>query len=31
MPLRVDKRGELVDLDASEHGENAYPSFTGLD
>ncbi|MDR2437719.1 MAG: ammonium transporter [Endomicrobium sp.] len=31
MPLRVDRKEELVGLDISEHGENAYPSFTGLD
>jgi Amt family ammonium transporter len=30
-PLRVEKRDELVGLDTSEHGEIAYPSFTGLD
>jgi Amt family ammonium transporter len=30
-PLRVEKKEELVGLDMSEHGENAYPSFTGLD
>lgn len=30
-PLRVDKKEELIGLDISEHGENAYPSFTGLD
>ena len=30
-PLRVDRREELVGLDISEHGESAYPSFTGLD
>jgi Amt family ammonium transporter len=29
-PLRVDRKEELVSLDISEHGENAYPSFTGL-
>jgi len=29
--LRVEKKEELVGLDMSEHGENAYPSFTGLD
>jgi Amt family ammonium transporter len=29
--LRVEKREELVGLDISQHGENAYPSFTGLD
>ncbi|MDR3204066.1 MAG: ammonium transporter [Deltaproteobacteria bacterium] len=29
--LRVSKRDELVGLDASQHGENAYPSFNGLD
>ena len=26
-PLRVDPKEELVGLDASQHGENAYPSF----
>jgi Amt family ammonium transporter len=30
-PLRVEKKEELIGLDISEHGENAYPSFTGLD
>jgi Amt family ammonium transporter len=30
-PLRVDIREELIGLDISEHGESAYPSFTGLD
>ncbi|XRK15440.1 ammonia channel protein AmtB [Elusimicrobium posterum] len=30
-PLRVSKREELTGLDLSEHGEIAYPSFTGLD
>ncbi|MDR3330867.1 MAG: ammonium transporter [Endomicrobium sp.] len=29
--LRVEKKEELVGMDISEHGENAYPSFTGLD
>ncbi|MDR0549007.1 MAG: ammonium transporter [Deltaproteobacteria bacterium] len=29
--LRVSRRDELIGLDASQHGENAYPSFTGLD
>jgi len=29
--LRVDKKDELVGLDMSEHGENAYPSYNGLD
>jgi Amt family ammonium transporter len=29
--LRVPKRDELIGLDLSQHGENAYPSFTGLD
>ncbi|MDR1578173.1 MAG: ammonium transporter [Deltaproteobacteria bacterium] len=29
--LRVSHRDELIGLDASQHGENAYPSFTGLD
>lgn len=30
-PLRVDPKEELVGLDASKHGENAYPSFNGFD
>ena len=30
-PLRVDPNEELVGLDASQHGENAYPSFNGFD
>lgn len=30
-PLRVEERAERVGLDVSEHGENAYPSFNGLD
>ena len=30
-PLRVDPKEELVGLDASQHGENAYPSFNGFD
>jgi Amt family ammonium transporter len=30
-PLRVERKEELVGLDISEHGESAYPSFTGLD
>lgn len=29
--LRVSKREELTGLDMSEHGENAYPSFNGLE
>jgi Amt family ammonium transporter len=29
--LRVDKRDELVGMDMSEHGESAYPAYTGLD
>jgi Amt family ammonium transporter len=29
--MRVSKREELIGLDRSEHGENAYPSFNGLD
>jgi Amt family ammonium transporter len=29
--LRVEKRDELIGLDVSQHGENAYPSFNGLD
>ena len=31
IPLRVDPKEEMVGLDASQHGENAYPSFNGLD
>ena len=30
-PLRVYPKEELVGLDASQHGENAYPSFNGFD
>ncbi|MDR2405893.1 MAG: ammonium transporter [Deltaproteobacteria bacterium] len=30
-PLRVGKREELIGLDVSQHQENAYPSFNGLD
>lgn len=30
-PLRVESYDEKVGLDKSEHGEEAYPSFTGLD
>lgn len=30
-PLRVDPKEELLGLDASQHGENAYPSFNGFD
>lgn len=30
-PLRVAEKDELVGLDLSQHGENAYPSFNGLD
>ena len=30
-PLRVDPKEELFGLDASQHGENAYPSFNGFD
>ena len=29
--LRVDPKEELVGLDVSQHGENAYPSFNGFD
>jgi len=31
MPLRVNEKEEQIGLDISEHGENAYPTFTGLD
>ena len=30
-PLRVDPKEEMVGLDASQHRENAYPSFNGFD
>ncbi|MDO4541401.1 MAG: ammonium transporter [Bacillota bacterium] len=30
-PLRVSTREEQIGLDMSQHGENAYPSFNGLD
>lgn len=30
-PLRVSEYDERLGLDASQHGERAYPSFTGLD
>ena len=30
-PIRVDPKEEMVGLDASQHGENAYPSFNGFD
>ena len=30
-PLSVDPKEEMVGLDASQHGENAYPSFNGFD
>ena len=30
-PLRVDPKEEMVGLDASQHGENAYPTFNGFD
>ncbi|MDR3153648.1 MAG: ammonium transporter [Deltaproteobacteria bacterium] len=29
--IRAPKRDELIGLDVSQHGENAYPSFNGLD
>lgn len=29
--LRVDHKDELLGLDATQHGESAYPSFNGLD
>lgn len=30
-PLRVDQKEEMLGLDVSQHGENAYPSFNGFD
>lgn len=31
VPLRVSEKEERIGLDQSQHGENAYPSFNGLD
>ena len=31
LPLRVSEKEERIGLDQSQHGENAYPSFNGLD
>ena len=31
LPLRVSEKDERMGLDKSQHGENAYPSFNGLD
>lgn len=31
LPLRVSEKEERMGLDKSQHGENAYPSFNGLD
>lgn len=31
VPLRVSEKEERMGLDQSQHGENAYPSFNGLD
>jgi Amt family ammonium transporter len=31
VPLRVTESEEKVGLDKSQHGEDAYPSFNGLD
>lgn len=31
IPLRVSEKEERIGLDKSQHGENAYPSFNGLD
>ena len=30
-PLRVTDKEEIAGLDISQHGENAYPSFNGLE
>ena len=30
-PLRVSLKEEQLGLDVTQHGENAYPSFNGLD
>lgn len=30
-PLRAESKEELVGMDASQHGESAYPAFNGLD
>ena len=29
--LRVEPKEELIGMDTTQHGENAYPSFNGLD
>ena len=29
--LRVDEKDEMIGLDVTQHGENAYPSFNGFD
>jgi len=31
MPIRVSAKNEALGLDHSEHSENAYPTFVGLD
>ena len=31
IPLRVEESEERVGLDKSQHGEEAYPTFNGLD
>ena len=31
MPLRVNKEDERRGLDETQHGEKAYPAFTGMD
>jgi Amt family ammonium transporter len=31
VPLRVTSEEEKIGLDLSQHGENAYPAFNGLD
>ena len=31
VPFRVNKREEQIGMDMSQHGENAYPSFNGMD
>lgn len=30
-PIRVTQKEEQIGLDITQHGENAYPSFNGLD
>lgn len=31
LPFRVEDKEELLGMDMTQHGENAYPSFNGMD